>query len=1226
MSEPCHILIVEDSIADFKLLERHLEAHGLAARCRRVASLDELNTALDSGRWDVVLSDYRVPQLDFEDCLHVLQARLPEAPVILVSGVIGEERAVELLKSGVWGFVLKDNLTRLTSLIERSLQEAATIRERKRAEAEAKLRSEELVRLNAELTRANRAALNLMQDAIAARALQEQTNAALRQEITERKRIEQGLRETEERFAAAFHASPNLIVITRMADGKIVDANEGYTKLLGYSRDESIGKTTAGLSIWVNPADRATFIGTLEQSGEITNFETKLRRKDGTVVTVLDSARTIELQGETCILSAVHDITERKQAEDALCRLNRELRAVSTCNQTVMRAVDEQSLLNDICRIVCDKAGYRMAWVGYAENDEAKTVRPVAWAGFEDGYLTNAHITWAETERGHGPTGIAIRSSESVYIQDFITDPKVVPWREIATQRCYRSSIALPLKDETGNAFGALTIYSAEPNAFTPDEQRLLEELAGDLAFGIVVLRTRTERKRAEEKAAQNQERFKLIFETIPVGVALARQYPDGRFERVVNDAHLRICGLTHEQDQIPGIYLKITHPEDAAHQTELGRPLNDGRDGEMAMEKRYLRPDGAVVWVAFTFRRQHCADGSIEELTTVVDITERKRAEESLRESEARYRALFNSSADGIGIADLETKKFKYVNPAICRMLGYAEAELCVLGMADIHPPESLPHIMAEFEALASGDKTLAADLPCLRKDGSVIYVDISGAKVIIDGRPCAVGFFRDITERKQAEESLRMFQFASDQAADAVFWLDQNAGFSYVNDEACRSLGYTREELMRLSLFDIAPFVQREKWEENWQRFRDKQIESLRLESRHRRKDGSVFPVEVVAKHLRFGGTDLHVDFVRDMTEHKRMEEMLRREQELFNCLVRTIPDCIYFKDRQSRFVRINESMAKLFGLRDPAEAVGKTDFDVFSDEHARQAYLDEQRAMETGEPIIGLEEKETWPDGRVTWVSTTKIPLRDAEGKITGLVGISRDITANKTLEEQLRQSQKMEAFGQLAGGVAHDFNNILAIIQMQAGLLKSAGGLSPEQVKFANDISATVDRAAALTRQLLLFSRKEILQPRDLDLSQSVTNMTKMLRRTLGENIEVRLNLAAQPMFVHADPAMLDQVLLNLAVNARDAMPQGGQLAITTAGVEFDEFAASQSAKARPGSFVCLSVADTGCGIPPEILPRIFEPFFTTKDSRQRHGSGPGDCLRHHPATSGLDQRL
>jgi PAS domain S-box-containing protein len=199
-------------------------------------------------------------------------------------------------------------------------------------------------------------------------------------------------------------------------------------------------------------------------------------------------------------IGALRAQAERRRAEEALHRLNRELRAISNCNQALMRAVDEQALLDEICRIVCDEAGYRMAWVGYAEDDEAGTIRPVAWSGVEQGYLDHAGLVSVDAWQGRGPSGTAIRTGKSACIQDFKSDPLAAPWRDHALHRGYRSSIALPLKDEGAKAFGVLNIYSTEVNAFTADENRLLEELAGDLSFGITVLRTRTDRNRAENE------------------------------------------------------------------------------------------------------------------------------------------------------------------------------------------------------------------------------------------------------------------------------------------------------------------------------------------------------------------------------------------------------------------------------------------------------------------------------------------------------------------------------------------------------------------------------------------------------------------------------------------------------------------------------------------------------------------------------------------------------
>lgn len=288
------------------------------------------------------------------------------------------------------------------------------------------------------------------------------------------------------------------------------------------------------------------------------------------------------------------DVTERKRAEDELHRLNRELRAISNCNQTLMRAEDEPTLLNAICRIVCDEAGYRMAWVGYAENDGARTIRPVAWAGVVEGYLEQAGLIWADTERGQGPSGIAIRNGESACIQDFSTDPKASPWRDQALQRGYRSSIAMPLKDEGKTTFGVLNIYSPEINAFTPDEIQLLEELAGDLAFGITVLRARLERKRVEDLLRAERG----LFVEGPT-VVFKWQNREGWPVEYVSPNVAAQFGYTPEDltsGKVP--YASIVHPDDLAR---VGAEVSAfSKQGLASFDQIYriAHADGLYCWI----------------------------------------------------------------------------------------------------------------------------------------------------------------------------------------------------------------------------------------------------------------------------------------------------------------------------------------------------------------------------------------------------------------------------------------------------------------------------------------------------------------------------------------------------------------------------------------------------------------------------------------------------
>lgn len=245
---------------------------------------------------------------------------------------------------------------------------------------------------------------------------------------------------------------------------------------------------------------------------------------------------------------------------------------------------------------------------------------------------------------------------------------------------------------------------------------------------------------------------------------------------------------------------------------------------------------------------------------------------------------------------------------------------------------------------------------------------------------------------------------------------------------------------------------------------------------------------------------------------------------------------------------------------------------------------------------------------PDLGVRWILERIFQIRDAKGFIHRRAGIAEDVTRIKELEQQYRHAQKMEAIGRIAGGVAHDFNNVLASIQMQTALMKMDEPLSPTHSEIIREISVAAERASTLTRQLLLFSRRQTMQSCDLNLNDTVGNLIQMLRRVLGEDVHVDSKLCAEPLTVHADAGMVDQVLMNLAVNSRDAMPSGGRLGITTSKVDFAIAPRSRSSRARAGAFVCLSVSDTGTGIPPEVLPHIFKPFFTTKEDSSGTGLG------------------
>jgi len=456
-----------------------------------------------------------------------------------------------------------------------------------------------------------------------------------------------------------------------------------------------------------------------------------------------------------------------------------------------------------------------------------------------------------------------------------------------------------------------------------------------------------------------------------------------------------------------------------------------------------------------------------------------------------------------------------------------------------------------------------------------------------------------RIMVELSESEERFRNLTAA---AFEGIF-ITENGRIMDANDQGLKMLGRERAETIGR---EVAEFVSPESRSIVADAIRANR-ESI-YEHQVIRKDGSIFDAEARAKMVRVGERNLRMTAIRDITERKRAQDELVWKTAFLEAQTDSALDGILVVDARAKRILQNQRLFQLFKVPDE---IARDDDDSkllrhVTNQTRNPKQFSERVAYLYAHPDeIGRDEFEL-ADGTV--LDRYSAPVRDKAGKYYGRIWTFRDITEHRNLEAQVRQMQKMDAVGKLAGGVAHDFNNILAVIQLQAGLLKADGHLSPAQSELADEIGNAAQRAAALTRQLLLFGRKEKLQPRDLDLNESINGVTKMLRRTLGEDIQLQFRFALQPMFIHADAGMLDQVLVNLAVNARDAMPKGGRLVIETSVAEFDESVRRQSAHARPGSFVSLSVSDTGCGIPPEIMPRIFDPFFTTKDVGKGTGLG------------------
>ncbi len=355
-----------------------------------------------------------------------------------------------------------------------------------------------------------------------------------------------------------------------------------------------------------------------------------------------------------------------------------------------------------------------------------------------------------------------------------------------------------------------------------------------------------------------------------------------------------------------------------------------------------------------------------------------------------------------------------------------------------------------------------------------------------------------------------------------------------------------------------------------------------------------------------------DLRVK-VEQAAEHFRLTKELAYERKLLHDLMDNAPDGIYFKDLDLRFLRANRSFAGMLDASE-RELVGKRVGDVFSPAVAATVENQEMEILSDGQPVLDIL-RDYERGGRRRWLSETKAPIRSPDGAVIGLVGIVRDVTervetaeALRASEEQLKQAQKMEAIGQLAGGIAHDFNNMLSVIDGYGQLVHQGlpeGDIKREDV---GEILAASRRASSLTRQLLAFSRRQVVQPKALNINDIVANVEKMLQRVIGENIDLVTRLSPALGHVRIDAGQLEQIILNLTINARDAMPEGGKLIIETSNVELDEAYAGKHPEVTLGLHVMLTVTDTGTGMDAATQKHAFEPFFTTKEVGKGTGLG------------------
>jgi two-component system cell cycle sensor histidine kinase/response regulator CckA len=747
-------------------------------------------------------------------------------------------------------------------------------------------------------------------------------------------------------------------------------------------------------------------------------------------------------------------------------------------------------------------------------------------------------------------------------------------------------------------------------------KKQLLEELEVLHNQLVRVKKAETNRKRVGEALQTTNERLNYLLTSTSAAIYTSKTSGDYGATSITENVKQMMGYEPREFIENSSFWIGHVHPED--RQRLLNELPRIFEQESYIYEYRFLHKDGNYRWVCDDMKLIKDEFGSpIEIIGYWTDITERKQTEAALKESEQRFRTIFEGAVDGILLADIETKKFRVGNKMICRMLGYSLKEVKNLGVMDIHPKEALPFVMEQFDRLARGEITETSELPVKRKDCSVFYAEISTVLLKLDAGTYLMGTFRDITERKQAEEALReseeRFRFAFENANTGVCLVDLEGNLIRVNSKMCEIFGYTREELERMTVNDIAHPEDIDKSPEFIQKTLQGEIDRGTFEKRYFHKKGHVVTCEVSSSLVRNAeGSPLYfISHIHDITERKKAEELLQKEREISLSILENAPYGVALIDKGGAYIYTNPEFTNITGYTLQDVPTGKDWFQkAFPDPKDRERMIEVWKEDRSKGNMINREFSINSKDGKINEIDIRSTFLRDGRAVI-----VLHDITEKrraeeemKSLQEQLRQSQKMEAIGRLAGGIAHDFNNLLTIIKGYSQL--SLIELSEDNPLKRNieHIHTATDRAADLVRQLLAFSRRQILEMKVLDLNTTLANLHNMLRRLIGEDIELTTVLAEDLGRVKTDLGWIEQAIMNLVVNARDAMPSGGKLTIETRNADLDEAYVGGHVGVKPGRYVMLSVSDTGVGMTPEVRERLFEPFFSTKEKDKGTGLG------------------
>jgi PAS domain S-box-containing protein len=726
----------------------------------------------------------------------------------------------------------------------------------------------------------------------------------------------------------------------------------------------------------------------------------------------------------------------------------------------------------------------------------------------------------------------------------------------------------------------------------------------------IVLAHDVTERRRIEAERNRTADLLRVVADGTIDAVFVKDR--DGRY-LLFNEAAARFVGLPVE-DVLGKDDTALFDPESAGKVMARDRRVIE--TGEVETEVERLTAAGVTRTYWATKAPYRDSRGAVIGVIGISrDITEQKRAADALQASEERFRAFMDHSPAAAWVTDADGR-IVYLSAAYRRLFLLPPGEAVGRSASELFPEHIAQTYCNNIREVARSGRVLEANEPGIRPDGTpgeflVYKFPLPQA----DGGTLIGGVAVDVTDRKRAEAErdtlLTQLRLQIERMPLAYLLTGADLRYTRWNHAAERMFGFAEAEVLGKHPFEVVvPPASQDFVAGVFDRLRAGDMNAHGV-SENITRDGRItcewYNTPLMDEHGTFTGL---LSLAQDITVRREAGEKLR----LRDRAIQAVTQGIFITDAEPPDYPIfyaSPGFERMTGYTQE-EVLGKNWRFLQGKDTDPEAVALVRKAVHEGRPCT-VELLEYRKDGSPFWNELSISPVLDAEGRLAHFIGVQTDVTERRLLEAQYHQAQKMEAVGQLAGGIAHDFNNLLTIINGYSELVLSQMWPGDPNLELVAQIHRAGERSAALTRQLLVFSRKQVVAPRVLDLGAVVADAEKMLRRMIGEDVRLETKLGSRQVLVRADPGQLEQVLMNLTVNARDAMPRGGRLAIATAAVELDADHTRVRVGARLGPYALLTVSDTGGGMTPEVMARIWEPFYTTKGVG--NGSGLGLAVVH-----------